>query len=150
MSLKELLLEDMKSAMKEREAGKLRLSVIRLLRAAIQNEEISKNRVLEDEELLDVVAREVKKRSESIPDYQKAGRDHTVKQLQEEIEILQTYLPKQLSEDEIRLLITETIRESGASGPQDVGKVMKGIIPKTRGRADGKLVSEMVKEILKK
>ncbi len=148
MSLKETLLADMKAAMKEKESGKLIVSVIRLLRAAIQNEEIDKRHELSEEELLEVIAREVKKRREAIPDYQRAGRDAMVKQLSEEIEILQNYLPDQMTEDEIRVLISAVIKEIEAKGPNDMGKVMKLVIPKTKGRADGKMVSSLVKQML--
>lgn len=148
MSLNETLLVDMKVAMKERESGKLKVSVIRLLRAAIQNEEIDKRHELSEEEMLEVIAREVKKRKEVIPDYQRAGRDAMVQQLTEEVEILQNYLPDQMTEDEIRSLISGIISETEAKGPNDMGKVMKLVIPKTKGRADGKMVSSLVKQML--
>lgn len=148
MSLKETLLADMKAAMKEKESGKLKVSVVRLLRAAIQNEEIDKRHELSEEELLEVIAREVKKRREAIPDYQRAGRDAMVNQLSEEIEILQNYLPDQMTEDEVRALISAVIKEIEAKGPNDMGKVMKSVIPKTKGRADGKMVSSLVKQML--
>lgn len=148
MSLKETLLADMKAAMKEKESGKLKVSVVRLLRAAIQNEEIDKRHELSEEELLEVIAREVKKRREAIPDYQRAGRDAMVNQLSEEIEILQNYLPDQMTEDEVRALISAAIKEIEAKEPNDMGKVMKLVIPKTKGRADGKMVSSLVKQML--
>ncbi|MGE5397386.1 MAG: GatB/YqeY domain-containing protein [Chitinophagales bacterium] len=150
MSLKDTLLEDLKTAMKAREAGKIKVSVIRLTRAAIQTEEIDKRRDLTEAELLEVLSREIKKRKEALPDYQKAGRDEAVKQLLEEITILQAYLPEQLSEEDIRSLIKEVINGTGAQGVEELGRVMKVIIPKTKGRADGKLVSDLVKEILVK
>ncbi|MGE5421922.1 MAG: GatB/YqeY domain-containing protein [Ignavibacteriales bacterium] len=148
MSLNETLLAHMKVAMKERESGKLKVSVIRLLRAAIQNEEIDKRHELSEEEMLEVIAREVKKRKEVIPDYQRAGRDAMVQQLTEEVEILQNYLPDQMTEDEIRSLISGIISETEAKGPNDMGKIMKLVIPKTKGRADGKMVSSLVKQML--
>ncbi|MGE5415224.1 MAG: GatB/YqeY domain-containing protein [Acidobacteriota bacterium] len=148
MSLKEMLVADMKEAMKAKEVGKLKLSVIRLVKAAIQNEEIDKGHELSDEEVIDVMARELKKRKDVLPDYQKSGRDDAVSQLQEEMSILQTYLPQQFTEEEIRLMVQEAIQQTGAQGPKDMGKVMKEVIQKTKGRADGKIVNNLVKELL--
>ncbi|NLV16208.1 MAG: GatB/YqeY domain-containing protein [Syntrophomonadaceae bacterium] len=147
MSLKESLSHDLKAAMKQRDE-KLKVSVIRLLKAAIQYEEKDKRRELSDEEVIEVTAREIKKRQESIPDYQRAGREETVKQLNEEIEFLRTYLPQQLTEEEIRSLIVKAIKDTGAQGTKDMGKVMKVVITQTRGRADGKLVNNLVKQLL--
>jgi len=147
MSLKESLSEDLKAAMKQRDQ-KTKVSVIRLLKAAIQYEEKEKRRELNEEEFIEVTAREIKKRQESIPDYQRAGREETVIQLKEEIKFLQTYLPQQLTEEEIHSLVSKAIEETKAQGTKDIGKVMKVIIPQTKGRADGKLVNNLVKKLL--
>ncbi len=147
MALKDSLSADMKVAMKEKD-GKTRLSVLRLLKAAIQYEEIEKHRELSDEEILGVIAREIKQRQETIPDYQRANREETVNKIKEEIECLQTYLPQQMTEEEIRNLVGQVINETQAQGSKDIGKVMKAIIPRTKGRADGKLVNSIVKQIL--
>lgn len=148
MSLKETLVADMKEAMKAKEAGKLKLSVIRLVKAAIQNEEIDKGHELNDEDIIEVMGRELKKRKDVLPDYQKSGRDDAVHQLQEEMAILQTYLPQQLTEEEIRQVVQEAIKQTGAQSQKDMGKVMKEVIQRTKGRADGKIVNNLVKELL--
>lgn len=138
----------MKEAMKQREAGKIRLSTIRMIRAAQKEAEIDKKRELTDEELIDIIGRELKKRKDAIADYEKAKRPEMVKQLQEEIKVLQGYLPEQLGEDQIILIIKEAIKETGASGPKDLGVLMKTVMPKLKGRADGKLISELAKKML--
>ena len=148
MSLKDKLTADMKDAMKAREAGKLRLSVIRLVRGAIRQQEIDGQKELSDEDVLGVISKEVKQRRDSIEDFQKGGRDDLVAEAEAEIAVLMEYLPQQLSEDEVRNLVKEAIAASGAASPKDMGKVMKELMPKVKGRADGKLVNEIVKELL--
>ncbi|KNZ68816.1 hypothetical protein Tfer_2538 [Thermincola ferriacetica] len=148
MSLKDMLNEDMKAAMKDKENGKLRLSVIRMARSAIKNIEIDKKRELSEEEVIEVLAREVKQRRDAIAEYERANRDDIVNTLKEEIAILMKYLPEQLSADEIRKLAQEVIAEVNPSGPKDMGKVMGKLMPKVKGKADGKLVNEIVRELL--
>ncbi len=148
MTLKDRLVEDMKVAMKAKEEGKVRLSVIRLARAAIKNAEIDKKMEFNDDQVIEVLAREVKLRRDSLEVYENAGRPETVKALEEELVILMDYLPQQLSEGEIRQLVQETIAIVGAQGPKDLGKVMGALSPKTKGRADGKYVNSIVREIL--
>jgi len=138
----------MKVAMKAKEEGKVRLSVIRMTRAAIKNAEIDKQVEFNDDQVIEVLAKEVKMRRDSIEEFSKANRPDTVKALEEEISVLMEYLPQQLSEGEIRQLAQETIAEVGAQGPKDLGKVMGKITPKTKGRADGKLVNQIVRELL--
>ncbi len=148
MSLKDQLTEDMKTAMKAKEAGKLRLSVIRMAKAAIKNVEIDAKHELNDEETITVLAKEVKQRRDAIEEYAKAGREDIVATLKAEIEVLMPYLPQQLSEDEIRALVSEAITQTGAQGPKDMGKVMGALMPKVKGRSDGKVVNQIVKELL--
>ena len=148
MSLKERLLEDMKEAMKAREAGKQRVSVIRLARAAIQNAEITKGGPLSDDDVAAVLAREIKERREAIIEFEKLDRSDQIERLNEEIAILAEYLPKQLTEEEIRQLVQETIQQVGAAGAADMGKVMGPLMGKVRGRADGRLVNQIVREML--
>ncbi|MFZ5754321.1 MAG: GatB/YqeY domain-containing protein [Bacillota bacterium] len=148
MSLKERLTADMKEAMKAKDAGKLKLSVIRMVKAAIKNQEIERGHELSDEEVIEVLAREVKMRRDSIPEYEKANRPETVETLQQEINILMEYLPQQLSQQEILELVKKVVHEVGAQSPKDMGKVMGKIVPLTKGRADGKLVNELVKQVL--
>lgn len=150
MSLKERLTEDMKQAMKDKETGKLRLSVIRMVRANIKNVEIDRKTELSDEEVLDVVAKEVKMRRDALEEYQKAERSDFVESLKQEISILEKYLPEQLSETEVRNLVTEVVVSTQALGPKDMGKVMAVLMPKVKGRADGKLVNTIVRELLNK
>lgn len=148
MSLRDLLWEDMKRAMKEREAGKLKVSVIRMTRAAIKNAEIDRGHELSDEETVEVLAREVKLRRDAIPEYEKANREDFVRTLESEISILMEYLPQQLSEDEIRALAREAVQSVGARDQKDMGKVMSALMPKVKGRADGRLVNQIVREEL--
>ena len=148
MSLKDKLTADMKDAMKARDAGKLRLSVIRLVRGAIRQQEIDGQKELSDEDVLGVISKEVKQRRDSIEDFKKGGRDDLVAEAEAEIAVLMEYLPQQLSEDEVRSLVQEAIAASGAASPKDMGKVMKELMPKVKGRADGKLVNGIVKELL--
>ncbi len=145
-SLNEKLLDDMKNAMKSKD--KLRLSVIRMARAAIKNVEIDKRKDLEDSEVVQVLAKEVKQRRDSIVEYEKAGKDDTVADLNKEIDILSVYLPEQLSTEEIEKIVNKTINELGASTMADMGKVMGAIMPKVRGRADGNAVNSIVREKL--
>ncbi|GAB6877207.1 GatB/YqeY domain-containing protein [Thermaerobacter litoralis] len=148
MSLKERLEQDMKEAMKAREAGKTRLSVIRMARAAIKNEEIERGHPLSDDEVLQVLAREKRQRQEALEEYRRAGRDDLVQQMEAEIQVLAAYLPEPLSEAELTLLAEEVIAQVGARGPQDMGKVMGQLMPRIRGRAEGSDASRIVRELL--
>ncbi|MFZ5946034.1 MAG: GatB/YqeY domain-containing protein [Bacillota bacterium] len=148
MSLNERLLTDMKNAMKEKEAGKQKLSVIRMVRAAVKNAEINLQKELNDEEVTEILAREVKQRRDSIPEYEKANRQDIIDNLQAEIDILLEYLPKQLTADEIREITKKIIAEVGAATSKDIGKVMGKLMPQVKGKSDGKLVNSIVKELL--
>lgn len=149
MSIKDQLTADMKQAMKDREAGKLRLSVIRMVRANIKNVEINDKKELTDDEVLAVLMKEVKMRQDSVEEFQKAGRDELVAQAKEEIAILKKYLPEALSDDELKAIVAEVIVAVGATSPKDMGKVMSAVMAKTKGRADGKRINVMVRELLK-
>lgn len=136
--------------MRQREAGKARLSVLRLARAAVQNSEIEKQRPLTDDEVLAVLAKEAKDRREAIEELTRlGGHEDRVEVLANEIKILSEYLPQQMSEDEIRTVAAEVIAEVGATSAKELGKVMGPLVARTRGRADGKLVSEIVRGMLK-
>lgn len=148
MSLKEKLTADMKEAMKAREEGRQRLGVIRLVRGAIRQQEIDGQRELDDEAVLSVISKEVKQRRDAIEEFQKGGRDDLVRQNEAEIAILMEYLPQQMTEDEVRSAVQEAIAATGASMPKDMGKVMKELMLKVKGRADGKLVNQIVRERL--
>ncbi|SDG19451.1 GatB/YqeY domain-containing protein [Desulfosporosinus hippei] len=148
MTLKDRLIEDMKVAMRAKEEGKVRLSVIRMARAAIKNAEIDKRIEFNDEQVIEVLAREMKLRRDALEVFGQANRPDQVKALGEEIAVLMDYLPQQLSEGDIRQLVNETVTTLGAQSLKDLGKVMGAVTPKTKGRADGKLVNQIVREIL--
>ncbi|WP_044894754.1 GatB/YqeY domain-containing protein [Bacillus alveayuensis] len=143
MGLLERLNNDMKQAMKNKEKEKL--SVIRMVKAALQNEAIKlgKSQLSEDEELT-VLSRELKQRKDSLQEFENAGRSDLVEKVKTEIQILELYMPKQLTEEELVQLIKETIAEVGASSKADMGKVMGAIMPKVKGKADGSLVNKLV------
>lgn len=146
MGLKDQLNEDMKKAMKDKDRPKL--SVIRMLRSEIQNQEINKGEELTEEELSELIFKEVKKRKDSLKDYQASNRDDLIKELEKEIEILEEYQPEMLTEDEIKDLIRDAIKKTGASSKKEIGNVMKEVMPRVKGKADGKLVNKLVSEEL--
>jgi len=146
MNLSERLNDDMKQAMKNQD--KFRLTTIRMVRAAVKNLEIDLKRPLEDEEVLEIVGREIKQRKDSLQEFQKAGRDDLTKDVAAEIDIISVYLPIQLTEEEIKAIVEQTIQETGASSKAEMGKVMSALMPKVKGRADGKLVNQTVQQFL--
>lgn len=148
MSILDQLNEDMKAAMKAKE--KERLSTIRMIKAAIQNEEIDKGRELTPDEEIAIVSREKKQRMDSYEEFAKAGRGDLITNLEKELEIVTEYLPEQLSDDEVREIVKETIEEVGAESMQDMGKMMTTIMPKVSGAADGSKINQLVKEELSK
>lgn len=146
MSLKEKLQEKLKSAMKARD--ELSVSTIRLALAAARNAEIDRGRELSDEEMTEVIAREVKMRREAIEGAEKAGRPEVAERERKELEVLTQYLPEQLGEEEVTKIAKDVIDEVGATGPKDRGRVMSALMPRVKGRADGRLVSQVVERIL--
>lgn len=146
MELKTGLQEAAKAALKSRDTVKL--STLRLLLAAVHNEEIRLRKELGAEEIQKVIATLSKQRSEAIELYRKGGRDDLAQKEEAELEILQAYLPQPLTEQEVQTLIRESIAELGATGVQDLGKVMKQVMPKVSGRTDGKRVNELAKALL--
>ncbi len=147
MTLKDKLMEDMKIAMRNKD--KERLSVIRMVRASIQRIEVDTRAELTEAETADVLAKEVKQRRDAILEFTKGGREDLASANEKEIAILMDYLPKQLAPEELQAMITAVISEVGASSPKDMGKVMGKIAPLTRGKADGRMVQEMVVASLK-
>ena len=143
MSLKETLLQDLKVAMKEKDT--IRKNTIQLVRAGVLQIEKDNHVELDDEGVLDVVAKELKKRRDSLPEFEKSGRTDLIDNLNKEIEVLLGYLPEQLTEDEIKKIVEETIAETGASSMKDMGKVMGAVSPKVKGRADNRVVSGFTK-----
>jgi uncharacterized protein YqeY len=148
VDLKAQLTEDLKSAL--RSGDKLRTSVIRLLTALIKNREVEKRGPLTDAEAIQAVSASCKQRQEAIEQYRQGGRQDLVDKETAELAILQAYLPSALSTDEIQTLVREAIRDSQASSPREMGKVMALLMPKVTGRADGKVVSTLVREMLSK
>jgi uncharacterized protein len=146
VSLTEQLQADMKTAM--RDGDTLRRDTLRMAIAAAQNAAKDKRAPLNDDEAVEVIGREVKKRRESVEAYRVAGREDLAAQEQSEIEILTPYLPEQLGEDEVRALVLAAIAVSGAASPRDMGRVMGQLMPTIKGRADGKVVSAIVNEEL--
>ena len=147
MSIKEQLTADMKDAMKAHE--KLRLSVIRSVRGAVRQAEIDGGHTeLDDQGVIAVLSKEVKMRRDSLEEFQKAGRQDLVDQTQAELDVLMHYLPKQLSEAEVKSLVEEAVKATGAQTMKDMGKVMGALMPKVKGRADGKMVNTLVRSLL--
>ncbi len=164
MSLKEKINQDYKDAFKAKEEKKV--SVLRMLNAAIKNRELekrtkliktvteeaelAKQSQLTDEETLAVIGSEAKRRKDSIEQFKQGGRPKMAAAEEAELNILSVYLPEQIGEDEVKKIIKEAIAESGAAGSADIGKVMKVLMPRVKGKADGGLVNKLVKEELEK
>lgn len=146
MTIKEQLMVDLKEAMKQKQG--LRKSVITMLRAAIKQIEVDQRKELNDDEVIDIVATQVKQKRSVIDEFLKGGRDDLADEAKEEIAVLEKYLPEQLSEEELKAIISEVITEVGAASMKDMGKVMGMVNPKVKGRADGKTVSQIVKSFL--
>lgn len=146
MSLKEQLADDLKAALRDKDEP--RKIAIRLTLAAIKTSEVEKGSELDDAAVLTQIAKQVKQRKESIDAYKKGGRQDLVAEEERELAVLQAYLPKQLSREEIVQAAREAIAEVGASGPGDKGKVMPILIKRLAGRAEGREINEVVTEIL--
>ena len=146
MSLQEQLMEDLKTAMKARD--ELKVGTIRLLRAQMKDFQIAKGSPLTPEDEIAVLTSAVKKRKEAIEVYQKSDRPDLLNKEQEELRIISSYLPKQLSPEEVENIVSEVINEVGATSQKELGKVMQAAMAKLKGRAEGKLVQELVKKKL--
>ncbi|BCB95749.1 aspartyl-tRNA amidotransferase subunit B [Dissulfurispira thermophila] len=144
----EKLDSDLKEALKRKD--EMKVSVIRMLKASLKNKSIEKMGTLTDDDILSVLSSMAKQRRESIEQFTLAGRTDLAEKEKKELEIVQSYLPRQLSLQEIEDIINSAIEECNALSPSDIGKVMKIVAPKTKGVADGKFVSEKVKELLSK
>jgi len=146
LSLEEVIFNDMKKALKENE--KLKLSTLRLIRAAIKNAEISKKDKLTEDEVIGIVNNNLKKLEESLDMFTKGQRPELAEKAKKEIEIVKKYLPKQLSEEEVEKIVRETIIKFGFKSLQDIGPAMREIISQLKGKADGKMVNKMVRDLL--
>jgi uncharacterized protein len=143
MALKDRLDQDMKAAMREK--AQLRLDTIRMLKSAIKYREIELMKPLDDAGVIGVVSSEIKRRRDSVEQYRAGNRQDLADKEQKEIEVLQAYLPQQLTEAEVRAKVDAAVKAVGAQGMKDMGAVMKALMPEVQGRADGKVVSELVK-----
>ena len=146
MTIKERLQQDWVTAMKAKD--KDLSSILSMAKAAILHVEKTDNRKVEEEESIEILAREIKQRRESVIEFEKGNRQDLVDKTNQEISVLLNYMPKQLSEDEIKAIISDNAAKMGANNIKDMGKLMKEIRPLTVGRADGKIVSDLVKEFL--
>lgn len=144
--LKEKLLSDLKQSMKEGNA--IRKNVIQMVRAGILQEEKDKGIEATDDKIIEIIAKETKKRKDSLSDYEKSGREDLISQINTEIEILSEYLPEQLTDEELESIVKEIIEEVKATTIKDMGKVMKEAKEKIGAKADGKRINEVVKKIL--
>ena len=147
MTMKTRLEDDLKQAMRSRDAA--RRDVIRYLRSEIRNQEIKVQEDLDDDGVVQVLSRQAQQRRDSIEAFTEANRTDLVEKEQAELEIIMEYMPQQMTSDEIASLVQEVVAEVGASGPGDMGKVMSQIMPKVRGRAEGREVSSIVMETLR-
>lgn len=146
MSLKEQLASDLKEAMKNKDV--IRKNVVQLIRSGVLQIEKDKKITLDDEGVLDVIAKQLKQRRDSLPDYEKSGREDLISELKTEMDILMGYLPEQLTAEEIEAIVKEAVAETGASTIKDMGKIMAYVMPKTKGRADGKIINEIARKML--
>ena len=147
MSLKMQIMDELKEAMKSKD--QVKLSTLRLLNSQIKNKEIDlRPNPISEEDIVAVIKKSVKQRQDSIEQYQNANRQDLADVEIAELKILETYLPKMMSEDQVNVLVLEAIKETGATEAKDMGKVMKAVMAKTNGQADNKVVSELVKKNL--
>ena len=146
MSLKERLLEDMKVAMRDKDI--IRKNTVQMARSAVLQVEKDSRITLDDDGVLDIIAKEVKKRRDSLPEFEKSGRQDLIDNLKTEIDVLMQYLPEQLTEEELEVIVRQTVEETGVSSVKEMGKVMQAVMPKVKGRADGRMINQIVKKIL--
>lgn len=146
MSLKEQLAQDLKDAMKDKDV--VRKNVVQLIRSSVLQVEKDQKITLDDDGVLDVIAKQLKQRRDSLPDYEKSGREDLISQLKTEMTILMGYLPAQLSHEELEAIVSEAVKATGAESLKDMGKVMAAVMPKTKGRADGKEINAIVRKLL--
>lgn len=144
--MKDQLMSDLKEAMKAKDT--VRKATITMLRSQIKQFEVDNRADVSEEQIIDIIAKQVKQKNAAIEEFEKAERSDLVDEAKREIEVLMAYLPKQLTEEEIRAIVAQTVSEVGATSQKDMGKVMGALAPKTKGKADNKLVSQVVRELL--
>ena len=147
MTLKDRLMEDLKASMKNQNS--IRKNTITMVRAAIKQIEVDQRTELEDEQIIEIISKQLKEKNNAIEDFKKGERQDLVDLTQKEMEILLEYLPEQLTEEEIKEIVSKTIDEVNAKSMKDIGMVMKSVMPKVKGRADGNTVNKIVRGILK-
>ena len=146
MALKEILAADLKAAMKDKDL--IRKNTVQMVRSSILQYEKDNLKELDEDGILEVIAKELKKRRDVLPEYEKSGREDLIADIKREIEILLAYLPAQLSDEELTEIIKKAISETGAESVRDIGKIMQKVMPETKGRADGKKINEIVRNLL--
>ena len=146
MDIREQLMQDLKAAMKDKDT--IKKNTVTMVRSAILQFEKDNLTELDQDGIMEIIAKELKKRRDVLPEYQKSGRDDLIADINREIEILLAYLPEQLTKEELEVIVAEAIAETGATSMKDMGKIMGVVMPKTKGRADGKMINAIVKEKL--
>lgn len=146
MPLKEKLMEDLKDSMKSKE--KVKKNVVTMVRAAIKQREVDERIELDDTDIVDIIAKQIKQKKDSIEDFEKGNRQDLIDLTNEEIKILLDYLPPQLSEEELDLIVKNAVEQTGAQTKKDLGKLMALIMPQVKGKADGKQVNQIVAKYL--
>ena len=146
MTLKDKLADDLKSAMKNKNT--VRKNVVQMVRAGVLQVEKDKKITLDDDGVLEIISKQLKQRKDSLPDYEKSGREDLITELKAEIDVLMEYLPEQLTQEELEKIVGDAISETGASSIKDMGKIMAAVMPKTKGRADGRMINEIAKKML--
>lgn len=146
MSLKDKLLEDMKTAMKEKDT--IRKNTVQMVRSAVLQVEKDNHVTLDDDGIIEVIAKEVKKRKDSLTVYEQSGRQDLIDDLNSEINVLLAYLPTQLTEAEVEQIVSKAITDTNATSARDMGKIMQVVMPQIKGRSDGKVVNQIVKKLL--
>ncbi|EFK38979.1 MULTISPECIES: GatB/YqeY domain-containing protein [Peptoniphilus] len=146
MSIKDKLMADLKDAMKSH--NKLRKDVITLIRSAIKQREVDERIELTDEDILTIISKQLKEKKSSIEDFKKGNREDLVKQTEDEMKILLEYLPKQLSQEDLKEIVKDAIDKENISSMKDIGKLMKAVMPQVKGKADGNAVNKIARELL--
>ena len=146
MSLKDKLAQDLKLSLKEKDTVKK--NTVTTIRAAVKQVEVDTRKELDDDAIIEIIAKELKKRKDVLPQYEQSGRQDLIEQLNAEIEIIMGYLPSQLSHDELDEIVKKAVADTGASSMKDMGKIMQAVMPQIKGRADGKMVNELAKKYL--
>ena len=144
--LKDKLKDDLKSAMKDKDT--VRKNVVQMIRSGVLQYEKDNKVTLDDDGILEVIAKQLKQRRDSLPEYEKSGRDDLIAQLKREMELLMEYLPAQLTHKELEAIVKEAVESTGAASVKDMGKVMAAVMPKTKGRADGKEINKIARALL--